>query len=293
MKRTVIFFVFLFCLTFSYSQTINQLVTDDEGNEQLLGQINREGLTSNAFYSWYSKNYDDYLTNDKIIGILKDSLKQYNIKIFLGTWCGDSKREVPRFYKILDTANFPKEQLEVIGVNGYKQGPNEEVKNLNIHRVPTFIFYKDGKEVNRIVEFPKKTLERDINEIVTTNKYKSNYKVVSYIDNLIEEKGIDSLNVLEKDLLPILDEYVSGYRELNTYGLVLLHANQIEKAIYIFELNTKIFPYKHNVYSSLGEALFVFKNYAEALKNYYKVLSLNPEEENAMKMISKIKNEMN
>jgi len=297
MKRTVIFFVFFFCLTFSYSQTINQLVNDHKGNEKLLGQINRKGLTSNTFNSWYSENYDDYLTNDKIISVLKDSLKQYHIKVFLGTWCGDSRREVPRFYNILDAANFPESQLDVIAVDrteeAYKQSPNAEEKGLNIHRVPTFIFYKEGKEVNRIVEFPKETLERDILNIITKNTYTPNYSTANYLDRLIVEKGLDTLRLKEKELAPRLAEFVLGSRELNTLGYVKLRANQIEKAIYIFELNTKIFPYKYNVYDSLGEAFYLSRNYAEALKNYSKVLRLKPEDENAMKMILEINNKMN
>lgn len=297
MQRTVILVITLFCFTLSYSQTINQLTIDDKGNEKLLGQINREGLTTNSFNTWYSTNYNDYLTNDKIVEILKDSLSQYNIKAFLGTWCGDSRREVPRFYKILDDTNFPESQLDIIALDrtekAYKQSPNAEEKGLNIHRVPTFIFYKDGKEVNRIVEFPKETLERDMLNIVTKNKYTPNYKAANYLDYLIQEKGLDSLRTMENELVPRLADFVKGSHELNTLGYVKLRADQIDEALYIFDLNSKIFPYKYNVYDSLGEAYYASKNYAEALKHYRKVLELQPEDENAKAMLGKIKSEMN
>lgn len=170
MKRTIITLSLLFCLSISYSQTFNQLVVDDKGREKLLGKINREGLTSNSFKSWFERNYDSYIPNEKQISALKESLKKYNIKLFLGTWCSDSKREVPRFYKVLDVANFPENQLEVIAVDdareSYKQSPNGEEQGLNIHRVPTFIFYKNGKEINRIVESPHTTLEQDLKDIL-------------------------------------------------------------------------------------------------------------------------------
>ncbi len=78
---------------------------------------------------------------------------------------------------------------------------------------------------------------------------------------------------------------------MNTYGYSLLRSNQIEKALYIFDFNTKIFPYKYNVYDSLGEAYLETGNNKEALKNYYKVLSLKPDYENAVEMIEKIKKE--
>jgi len=170
MKRTVIFLSLFLCFSLSYSQNYNQLVVDDKGKEKLLGKINREGLTSNSFKSWFDKNYDNYTPIEKLINTLKHSIKEYKIKLFLGTWCGDSKREVPRFYKVLDAVNFTEEQLEVIAVDripeAYKKSPTGEEKGLNIRRVPTFIFYKDGKEVNRIVESPQVSLEDDIKAIL-------------------------------------------------------------------------------------------------------------------------------
>ena len=296
MKRTVIFLCVLLSLHLSYSQTTNQLVTDAKGNKKLLGPIDREGLNQEPFAEWFNKNYDAYLINDRVVKAMKDSLSGYHIKVFLGTWCGDSKREVPRFFKILDDAQFPSGQLEVIALdreaNAYKQSPSGEEKGLNIHRVPAFIFYKDGKEVNRIVEYPVMDLERDILTIVSHSPYTPNYRVVSYVHNLLSEHNLDALRDMEQQLISKLAETAKGSRELNTYGYVLLRANDIAKAIYVFELNTKIYPYKYNTYDSLGEAYFEAQNYAEALAQYNKVLELMPNDENAKAMIEKIKGKM-
>lgn len=296
MKRTVIILITLITYSFCQSQTINYEVFDDEGKAKLLGKINKNGLTKPAYAEWFNKNYDDYDFNDKVVKNLKDSLNQYTIKVFLGTWCGDSKLEVPRFYSILDQAGFPKEQLEIYAldndIENYKQGPNGEEKGMNIHRVPTFIFYKNGKEVNRIVEHPKETLERDILIITTGNKYTPNYIAANYLLFLLDEKGIDSLKKEESNLVPRLAEFVNGSRELNTLGYVFLRSKQFDKALYLFDINTKIFPYKHNVYDSLGEAFFETENYTEALKNYHKVLSIKPDDENASEMIQTIKLKM-
>ncbi len=293
MKRIITFLIFFISLQFSFSQTTEPLTTDTDGKELLLGEIKKTDLTKNSFSSWFSKNYDDYLVNKSIVKNLKDSLNQYEIKVFLGTWCGDSKQEVPRLYKVLKAAKFSEKQLQVIAVNrtedAYKQSPNHEEKGLNIHRVPTFIFYKEGKEVNRIVEHPKETLERDIHKIIIDKKYNPNYVAANYMDYLLSSKSIDSLKLDETALVPRLAEFVKGSRELNTYGYSLLRSNELEKALYIFDLNTKIFPYKYNVYDSLGEAYLKLENYTEALKNYYKVLSLKPDDKNAAEVIEKIK----
>lgn len=291
MKRAVTFFLFLFTIT-SWSQDINQVSKDRKGNLMLLGETTKSGLQQEPFKTWFNKNYSDYQENDNIIKSIKKDLKGYTIKAFYGTWCGDSKKEMPRFYKLIEAAKFPKNQLEVYGLSNtkdaYKQGPNGEEIGYNIHRVPTFIFYKDGKEVNRIVEHPKETLERDIQNIISGKRYTPNYRVVNYLDKLMTEQSIDSLNIMKKDLIPYLSNFTKGSGELNSYGYALIRAKELEKALYVFDLNTKIYPYKSGVYDSLGEVYFEIKNYTEALKNYYKVLSLNPEDKNAKEMIEKI-----
>ncbi len=105
-------------------------------------------------------------------------MQGYQILAFLGTWCGDSKREVPRFLKILETANFPDDQLKIVALDKrkgkYKQSPTGEEWGLQILRVPTFILYKNGREVNRIIESPNTTLEEDVKKIIKTDGYVAN-----------------------------------------------------------------------------------------------------------------------
>ncbi len=74
------------------------------GVNMLYGQITREDLF-NEFPSWKSK-YDDYNPDKNIIGSLPERQKDLKVEIYLGTWCGDSKREVPRFFKITDQSHF-------------------------------------------------------------------------------------------------------------------------------------------------------------------------------------------
>ena len=295
MKRAVIFLNILFCTQIIISQNINQTVQGTNGKLKLLGKIDKKGLNQEPFKDWFEKNYEAYIVNTQLAKTYKNEIEDYKVKVFLGTWCGDSKREVPRFYKVLESIKFPKDQLEVIAVDrttdAYKQSPTGEEKGLNIHRVPTFIFYKDGKEVNRIVESPKTTFEHDINAILNV-KYTPNYNAVGYLESLIRDKGIDNLKSNESALVLKLSDYVKGSRELNTYGYVKLKSGAIKEAIYIFDLNTKLFPYKTNVYDSLGEAYFESKDYESALTNYAKVLSIEPKNENAQHMISKITTEM-
>ncbi|MFK7814381.1 MAG: thioredoxin family protein, partial [Maribacter sp.] len=102
--------LFLFALSSTLTaQKINQEIKIEENQPFLVGQIDLAGLTSNSYNSWYSTNHKAYQVDTEIISSIKNELTQYKILIFMGTWCGDSKREVPRFIKTLEAANFPME----------------------------------------------------------------------------------------------------------------------------------------------------------------------------------------
>lgn len=160
-------------------QSPNTEITLADGQQFLLGKINIDGLKTVPYHIWYSKSYDNYLVDTSLVNLFAEELKTKKIKLFMGTWCGDSKREVPRFLKILELANYPIENLELIALDRrkgrVKTSPTGEEKGLNIIKVPTFIFFEDGKEVNRIVESPIASLEEDIYTILNKLSYRPNY----------------------------------------------------------------------------------------------------------------------
>ncbi|MEM6720524.1 MAG: thioredoxin family protein [Bacteroidota bacterium] len=293
MNRLFMLIVAFLACQLTFSQTVNQLTKDARGRDMLLGEITKEGFTENSFHSWFSKNYDAYEPDAEIIQKLQRKLKKYTITIFMGTWCGDSKREIPKFYKLLEAANFPAEKLRVIGVNNarsnYKQAPNGEEKGMNIHRVPTFIVYnKRGKEVGRIVEHPVESLEADLLQICKKKSYQHNYQVVTELHELFEKKGITYVEKHPEKTIKKLQPYSKSLKELNTYGYVLLYANETDKAIATFKVNTQLFPKDKNSFDSLAEAYFTAKDYENATKYYAKVLDLDANDENAKTMLAKM-----
>ncbi len=179
----------LFLLTISSSlsaQQINQEIKVNDQHPFLVGEIDREGLNANSYQNWYRTNHKSYEVNTEIVTEIKTELAQYKILLFMGTWCGDSKREVPRFIKTLEAANFPMENLKIVAVDRrkeqYKKSPTGEEWGLSIKRVPTFIFYKNGKETNRIIESPITSLEADIKAIITSAEYTPNYPTSLHFD---------------------------------------------------------------------------------------------------------------
>ena len=141
----------------------------------LVGITQRSDFDQQPYTKWFQRYSDSYTVDVKTAKKLKKALKDVTIKAFMGTWCGDSKRETPRFYKVLEAAKFNLDHLEMITVNRGKKTPDNLQKDLNIFRVPTFIFYKKGEEIGRYVEYPRVSLEQDILAIVTDKEYKHSY----------------------------------------------------------------------------------------------------------------------
>ncbi|WP_420571606.1 thioredoxin family protein [Kordia sp.] len=294
MNKLFIFALVFFTLQFTSAQNVNQVTKDARGRDMILGEITKEGFTSNSFNSWFSKNYEAYEPDAKIIKKLQRKLKKYTITVFMGTWCGDSKREVPKFYKVLEAANFSEDKLRVVGLNNarsnYKQGPNGEEKGLNIHRVPTFIVYdKKGKEIGRIVEHPVESLEADLLRICRKKSYEHNYQVVTELHELFKKKGADYVVKNQEKVASKLQKHSKSLKELNTYGYVLLRAKAYTKAIATFTINTQLFPENKNGYDSLAEAYFETEDYQKATKYYSKVLAIDANDKNAKTMLSKMK----
>ncbi|WP_420320284.1 thioredoxin family protein [Flagellimonas sp.] len=174
---------FLFISSSLFAQEFNKVVELDNGKKIMVGKINLEGLQSEPYASWFNTNYKNYVVDKSMVKMFKKQLKKHRIKLFLGTWCGDSKREVPRMLKILNEAKFPMDQLEIVALDRrkehYKKSPTGEEKGLNIIKVPTMIFFKKEQEVNRIVESPLESLEEDMAQILSDEPYTPNYATIS------------------------------------------------------------------------------------------------------------------
>lgn len=163
--------------TLAYHPEINVLVKDTvDDNMMLLGKINRKGFNNKAFIEWFKENYKEHTLDEATIEALKPKLKDVKIKAFMGTWCSDSQREIPALFKVLETAEFNIENLELIAVNHDKETPKHLEKGMDIQYVPTIIFYKNEKEIGRYVESAQETIEKDFLAILSETGYKHTYQ---------------------------------------------------------------------------------------------------------------------
>jgi len=267
-----------------------QTYTDPSGNPMLLGHHTKEDLQQTPYKDWFDKNYAAYQIDSASANALKPFVKNKRFEIFMGTWCGDSRREVPRMFKLLEYAGVTASQVTMIMLDDhdstYKQSPDHAEKGKFIHRVPDLVVYNGKKEMNRIVEYPVVSLEKDLLCIVTATAYQPNYRGAVYLQQRVTAEKTDLLIKDSSNLAAHLKALLQHSAELNTLGYVWMAAGETDKALLAFQLNAQVFPNDANVYDSLGEINLKLNNKAAARKYYLKVLDLQPENAHAKKMLT-------
>lgn len=171
MRKTILLAIILLAFTQVKAQDINIITIDEKTNKEILiGEVNEEGLVNPVFVENWQESYDNYSPKKKTIKKLKKYFKKnedISVNVFLATWCHDSQIQLPDFLKIAHLSNLS--NIQYYALNTKKEMDEFDyidVYSYNIELVPTFIVYRDNKEIGRIIESPKETLEEDLYEIL-------------------------------------------------------------------------------------------------------------------------------
>lgn len=166
--KKLFFILFVLALSASFAQEKSKMVTDEKTKRNMfVGTGDKSVFKDTSFSTWYGAEYDMYeLDKKELEKISADKLKDVKITIVLGTWCGDTKREIPRFIKVLETIKFDEKNLNLIFVNREKKNPFGDIEPLKVKNIPTIIICRGDKELGRIIETPKETLEKDLVELL-------------------------------------------------------------------------------------------------------------------------------
>jgi dipeptidyl aminopeptidase/acylaminoacyl peptidase len=141
----------------------------------LFGNVTRADITTHI--SEWDTEYFEYEPDGEIVIALEDNMLDVDIKVVLGTWCSDSRREIPRLWKILEEIGYPVDDVEMMAVGSARfttqMGVDRKLldwsdavkKYYAVEKVATIILYRDGEELGRIEETPEGTLEEDLLKI--------------------------------------------------------------------------------------------------------------------------------
>ena len=104
-NKTISLCLAIVCLALSYKLLMTSNIPEgmfedpNTGKPMLLGEIVIDELKQYPFNDWYSDEFDGYKVDEELLAAISNP-NQYNYELFLGTWCGDSRREVPSVEKI-------------------------------------------------------------------------------------------------------------------------------------------------------------------------------------------------
>ncbi len=113
-----------------------------------------------------------YKPDSTAIEYLKNFDESVEIKILFGTWCHDSKREIPAFIKTMELAENPKIDIEYIAVSREKSDPEGRADAYDLQYTPTFIIFSAENEIGRIVEESTESIEQDLVHILKSGDFK-------------------------------------------------------------------------------------------------------------------------
>lgn len=133
-------------------------------NQYLTGTYSREEFIQQC--KWKRSVNDHYKPrNPEYLDSLARLPKDVDVKLFLGTWCSDSRKWVPRFFKI--QAQLPVRKLEIIAVDTTKKDTQQLYKTYKVDSVPTFLFFRNEQWIGRLNVKPhKRRLEKHLYQIL-------------------------------------------------------------------------------------------------------------------------------
>lgn len=235
-----------------------------EGDEpeppMLLGRCTADDLGAEPFATWYREQRDAYEPRADILAALRAADRTgLDVTIFFGTWCGDSRREVPRLLRVLDKAGFGPEAVRLVAVDrapeAVKRSPGGEEVGREIWRVPTAIVARDGVEVGRIVEHPVLSLERDLLAVVHGEEYRPSYRAYPLVRQWLEGGLLADPNVSPSGLAETIRPSIGGEGDLQAAASVLRSRGQVAEAVTLCRVNVDLYRESAGARAALAEAL--------------------------------------
>ena len=90
------------------------------------------------------------------------------VVVYLGTWCDDTRRELGRLWRALDSLGVSElPELSYLAVDRDLSEPAEQIVGVDLIRVPTIVVRREGREQGRIVEQSPNGVEIDLLALLT------------------------------------------------------------------------------------------------------------------------------
>jgi thiol-disulfide isomerase/thioredoxin len=170
MKKLLTLTIAVFVTAISFAQQA-EVTKDATGTKIIKGFITQKELSSDTDFAWYAENQKGYTPEAAALQAFQASRDSIHVLVFGGTWCGDTKSLLPKFFALTDAAGLSPDHVTMLGVDRNKKTVHHLAEAFNVTRVPTFIVLKNGKEIGRVVEYGRYGLfDKELGEIVAGKK---------------------------------------------------------------------------------------------------------------------------
>ena len=96
MKRIALAALALFTGYTVFAQT--EVTVETGGTKIIRGFMSRQDLATDTSFKWFAENQKGYTPDQIALTGLKANKDSINFVVFGGTWCGDTKTILPKFF---------------------------------------------------------------------------------------------------------------------------------------------------------------------------------------------------
>lgn len=141
-----------------------EMVADSTDQGDPVGRVDRE-IIETRVPAWRTAR-QDATPDPEASRQLGEVEPGAQVDIYVGTWCGDSRREVPRLWSAFDLAGELPFEVSYVAVDRAKEAPDGLLDGVDLAYVPTIVVSRDGEEVGRIVESAPDGVETALLELL-------------------------------------------------------------------------------------------------------------------------------
>lgn len=152
--------ILFFCLTFTISAPlVAQEDAAPKPEKYVLGWVPVDSIYHGM--PMLKPDEENYILDSVAMAELSGCHNPTEILVFFGSWCKDSKRELPRFLAALHGTPNGFFNVRFLGMDRTKKDGEGFAERFHVTNIPTFVFLRDEFEVGRIVEEPVEALEKE------------------------------------------------------------------------------------------------------------------------------------
>lgn len=259
----------------------------------LVGSMSRADLKSPPYSEWFDGQYARYQPDPASLERLRPLLGGVSLEAYFGTWCGDSRRQVPRLIRLLDLAGFDDKQLNLVGLSDrameFKQAPGHPEAKRYVHRTPTIVVVREGREIGRIVETPAASIESDLLALLEGHgpapKYGAEAWVHRLFTDLAAEEAMKALATGGPEVLKRSDpDSLWHYAEYD-----LLKNGRAREAKAVLDLHLELNPRSAIGHLLMSDALVALGLRDEAKQAIDRALAIEPGNDRARRASAKLR----